>query len=125
MIEVAGADRVISLDLNRAQIQGFFGPRCVCENLESQVILVHDLMNNKLISDLDNLMIISSGADNVYKALSFCDIYNYYNDSQSTVSFLMRDKGKDMKSNELLLVGDVEGYDCLIICNTIETGVIF
>merc|ERR1719384_3000704 len=38
LLEAMGVDRVIAVDLHCGQIQGFFGPRTPCDNLDGSVV---------------------------------------------------------------------------------------
>ena len=38
LLEAMGVDRVVAVDLHCGQIQGFFGPRTPCDNLDGAVV---------------------------------------------------------------------------------------
>lgn len=114
---------MISLDLHAAQIQGFFGPHTPCENLEGQLLFVQALMNDNIIDDLSNIMVVSPDAGGVYRAKTFSEIFNYYNDTEAGLSIIVKQRQKANQIAAMNLVGNVQGYDCLIIDDIIDTAV--
>lgn len=123
MIETMGVDRVMAIDLHAGQIQGFFGPSVPVDNLEAQIIMVEALMNSNYVKDFNNLVIVSPDAGGVYRAKSFAEILS--NRSRSNVGLTMIVKQR-IKANEVAkmeLVGNVKGYDCIIIDDIIDTAV--
>jgi len=40
LLQAMGVDRVVAVDLHCGQIQGFFGPRTPCDNLEAHVVVL-------------------------------------------------------------------------------------
>lgn len=123
MIETMGVDRVMAIDLHAGQIQGFFGPSVPVDNLEAQIIMVEALLKSDYVKDFNNLVIVSPDAGGVYRAKSFAEILS--NRSRSNVGLTMIVKQR-IKANEVAkmeLVGNVKGYDCIIIDDIIDTAV--
>ena len=125
MLETMGVDRVMAIDLHAGQIQGFFGPSVPVDNLEAQIIMVESLLKGSYVSDFNKLVIVSPDAGGVYRAKSFAEILS--NRSRSNVGITMIVKQR-IKANEIAkmeLVGNVNGYDCIIIDDMIDTAVLF
>ena len=63
MIDRAGADRVLTLDLHAGQIQGFFD--IPTDNLFAAPVMVQDMRQN---FDADNLIVVSPDVGGVVRA---------------------------------------------------------
>merc|ERR1719486_1466967 len=51
LLEAMGVDRVVAVDLHCGQIQGFFGPRTPCDNLDGSVVALPYFENVGLKKD--------------------------------------------------------------------------
>ncbi len=113
MIEVAGADRYITLDLHAGQIQGFFSiPGDV---LSAFHILVKYLQN--LHSKLVSPVILTADLGFAKKARDFAARLD------SPMAFIeKRRSGNDAKSQALTIIGDVNGKDVIIVDDEVDTG---
>lgn len=104
-IEMAGADRVITMDLHSPQVQGFFrGPT---DHLLSLPILCEYV---KGLDVLENMVVVSPDAGFAKTARKFADYLH--------VPVAIGDKtrtGHDEKAQILELIGDVEGKNCMIV----------
>ncbi len=104
-IEMAGADRVITMDLHSPQVQGFFrGPT---DHLLSLPILCEYV---KGLDILENMVVVSPDAGFAKTARKFADYLH--------VPVAIGDKtrtGHDEKAQILELIGDVEGKNCMIV----------
>ena len=110
-LEVAGADRVLTLDLHAGQIQGFFNipvdeltafPMLADyfrgENLPSPVVVATDVGGAKRARDV---------AKRLGCELAIVD---------------KRRIGNDEQAEAMTLIGEVEGHDCIIVDDEILTG---
>jgi len=113
MIEVAGADRYITLDLHAGQIQGFFSiPGDV---LSAFHILAKYLQN--LHSKLVSPVILTADLGFAKKARDFAARLD------SPMAFIeKRRSGNDAKSQALTIIGDVKGKDVIIVDDEVDTG---
>lgn len=113
MIEVAGADRYITLDLHAGQIQGFFSiPGDV---LSAFHILAKYLksLHSKLVSPV----ILTADLGFAKKARDFAARLD------SPMAFIeKRRSGNDAKSQALTIIGDVNGKDVIIVDDEVDTG---
>ena len=59
LLQAMGVDRVVAVDLHCGQIQGFFGPRTPCDNLEAHVVVLpyfRDLVRQQIYSRCTRLI---------------------------------------------------------------------
>jgi len=75
LIETAGADRVITMDLHASQIQGFFDI-CV-DNLYAEGLLVNYVKHNIVEKANGNLVVVSPDAGGVKRAKAVADRVRY------------------------------------------------
>ena len=110
LISTAGADRVLALDLHASQIQGFFD--IPVDHLYAAPILIEAIRNQ----NLPNLMLISPDAGGVERARAFA--------KRLKVDLAIMDKRRPEanKAEIMNVIGNVEGYDCVIVDDIIDTA---
>jgi ribose-phosphate pyrophosphokinase len=113
MIEVAGADRYITLDLHAGQIQGFFSiPGDV---LSAFHILVTYLQGIR--SQLTSPVLLTADLGFAKKARDFAAGLD------APMAFIeKRRSGNDSKSKALTIIGDVRDHDVVIVDDEVDTG---
>ncbi len=111
MLERAGANRILSLDLHAAQIQGFFD--VPVDHLFSTPVMIDHFRNN---GDLDKMIVVSPDAGGVERARAFA--------KRLEVPLAIIDKRREQPNvaEVLHIIGDVDGLDCLIIDDLIDTA---
>jgi ribose-phosphate pyrophosphokinase len=112
LLQAAGADRVLAVDLHSPQVQGFF--RIPSDHLTARTILV-DYFKQR--PDLAEHVVVAPDAGEVKDAAGVA--------KQLGVPLAMVDKrryGDDEKARAVHLVGDVRGKRALIIDDEIATG---
>lgn len=111
MLERAGAHRLLTLDLHAAQIQGFFD--IPVDHLFAAPVMIEHFRNN---GDLKRLAVVSPDAGGVERARAFA--------KRLDVPLAIIDKRRDRpnESEVMHIIGDVEGLDCLIIDDLIDTA---
>jgi ribose-phosphate pyrophosphokinase len=112
LFSVAGADRLMSVDLHSGQIQGFFdGP---VDHLVAMPVLVDYLSD---LSDED-LVIVSPDAGRMKVAERYTNLLNadlaYVHKRRS------HDEANTVEAKEI--IGHVEGRTCVLIDDMIDTG---
>jgi len=114
MIEVAGADRYMTLDPHAGQIQGFFSiPGDV---LTSSHLLVEHI-NNNLRNTMVDPVVVSVDLGFAKKGR------NYAADMSMPIAFIeKRRQGNDAKAEALTLIGDVKDRDVIIVDDEVDTG---
>ncbi|MGI6152636.1 MAG: ribose-phosphate diphosphokinase [Christensenellaceae bacterium] len=104
-VELAGADRVITMDLHSPQVQGFF--RIPVDHLLSLPVLCEYV---KGMGIAENLVVVSPDAGFAKTARKYADYLR--------TPVAIGDKtriGHDENAQVLELIGDVEGKNCLIV----------
>jgi len=113
MIEVAGADRYVTLDLHAGQIQGFFS---VPGDVLSAFHILIDYMKSKQ-SEMKSPVVVTADLGFAKKAR------NYAQALQVPMAFIeKRRAGNDSKSQALTLIGDVVDRDVIIVDDEVDTG---
>lgn len=113
LFKAAGADRIMSVDLHAAQIQGFFdGP---VDHLFAMPVLLEHF---RTTLDTSNLTIVSPDMGRVRVA----DIWSDKLSSPLAIIHKRRDPLVPNKVSVHDIVGDVEGRVCLIVDDMIDTG---
>jgi len=103
-LELAGADRIVTMDLHSPQIQGFF--KKPVDHLLAMPILAEYVKN----MELDNLVIVSPDSGFAKEARKFgkhLDLPVAIGDKQR--------EGHDEKAKVIEIVGNVEGKNALIV----------
>jgi len=113
MIEVAGADRYITLDLHAGQIQGFFSiPGDV---LTAFHILIAHMFDLRL--KMKDPVVVAADLGFAKKGRNFAASLD------APIAFVeKRRSGDDARPAALSLIGDVDGRDVIVIDDEIDTG---
>ncbi len=114
MLEVAGADRYMTLDPHAGQVQGFFSiPGDVLT--ASHLLVKH--INENLRSEMTDPVVVSVDLGFAKKGR------NYAADMDMPIAFIeKRRQGNDAKAEALTLIGDVAGRDVIIVDDEVDTG---
>ena len=113
LYKTAGANRLMSIDLHAAQIQGFFdGP---VDHLMALPVLVDYVKKNY---DVSEMTVVSPDAGRVRLA-------DTYSDQLGTPLAIIHKRRDPNKANEVAVgevVGDVNGRVCLLVDDMIDTA---
>ena len=112
MLSVAGADRVVSVDLHSGQIQGFFN--VPFDHLTAAPVLVDYLRTQRS----DDLVVVAPDAGRVKVAERF----SQHLTADLAVVHKRRLRGTANQVEALHVVGDVEGRQCVLIDDMIDTA---
>ena len=104
MIETAGADRVVTMDLHAPQIQGFF--RIPVDNLYALPVLCERIQS----LDLKNAIVVSPDTGFAAQAR----LYAHYLKTSVAIADKER-RGHDETINVLEIIGDVKGKTAIIV----------
>lgn len=113
MIEVAGADRYIMVDLHAGQIQGFF-------NIPGDALTAYHQMTlnlRDLKKDMVNPVVVATDLGFAKRARNIAE--------KLDIPLALIEKrriGNDSKAEALTLVGDVAGRDAILVDDEIDTG---
>jgi ribose-phosphate pyrophosphokinase len=111
LIERAGADRVLTLDLHAGQIQGFFD--IPTDNLFSAPAMVRDIKGR---NDIANLMVVSPDVGGVVRARSLAKRF----DAPLAIVDKRRERPGD--SEVMNIIGEVEGKCCILLDDIVDSG---
>lgn len=108
-ISVAGAGRVVTIDMHAGQIQGFFN--CPVDNLYARPVLL-----KKLSALSGDIVMVSPDAGGVERARSFA--------KKMDASLAVIDKRRDRPNQvaEMHIVGDVAGKTAVLVDDMIDTA---
>ncbi|HEX8992563.1 MAG TPA: ribose-phosphate pyrophosphokinase [Anaerolineales bacterium] len=114
MIEVAGADRYMTLDPHAGQIQGFFSiPGDVLTT--SHILVEH--VKRKLMATLTDPVVVAADLGFAKKGRNFAA------DIDTPIAFVeKRRAANDANAQALSIIGDVKDRDVLIIDDEVDTG---
>ncbi len=113
MLTAAGADRVLTMDLHASQIQGFFD--IPVDNLLGNPIFV-DYYAKKFGSECENMMVVSPDVGSVARARAFAQKLHM------NLAIVDKRRQKANQCEVMNVIGDVEGKDCIIYDDMVDTG---
>ncbi len=110
LIERAGADRVLALDLHAAQIQGFF-------DIQVDHLFVTPVMLDHFKEfPTENLTVVSPDAGGVERARAFAKRL------QAPLAIIDKRRDGPNVAEVMNIIGDVEGRNCLLVDDLIDTA---
>ena len=113
MIEVAGADRYITLDLHAGQIQGFF-------SVPGDVLRGAHVLNpylRKLRPQMQDPVVVTADLGFAKKGRQYARVLD------APMSFIEKRRvANDAKAEALTLIGDVKGKDVVLVDDEVDTG---
>jgi ribose-phosphate pyrophosphokinase len=113
MIEIAGADRYITLDLHAGQIQGFF-------SIPGDVLTTFHMLTdylNQLVPQMVAPVVVTADLGFAKKGRNFAAAIN------APMAFIeKRRAGNDARAQALTLIGDVKGRDVIIVDDEVDTA---
>ena len=110
LLEKAGADRIMALDLHAAQIQGFFD--IPVDHLFFRPVMIDYFKPHST----SNLTVVSPDAGGVERARSVAKRLN------APLEIIDKRREEANVAEVMNVIGDVEGQDCLIVDDLIDTG---
>lgn len=117
LLEQAGADHVISVDLHCGQIQGFFHDIPVDNLIGSKVLVPYFAAK----TDLQNLVIVSPDAGGVTRAKKFILELGDFG-VKAEMAVILKQRAEAGVIETMQLVGSVDGCDALIIDDICDTA---
>ena len=111
LITGAGVNRVITLDLHAAQIQGFFD--IPTDNLYSAPVMTRDIEEHY---DTKNLMIVSPDVGGVARARAIAQRIG------ADLAIVDKRRPRAGVSEVMNIIGDVSGQSCLLIDDIVDSG---
>ena len=112
MITVAGAHRVLSVDLHAGQIQGFFD--IPTDNLFAAPVMAADIQAR---FPTDNLMVVSPDVGGVVRARALAKRLN-----NAPLAIVDKRREKPGESEVMNIIGDVTGRFCILIDDIVDSA---
>jgi ribose-phosphate pyrophosphokinase len=110
LLETAGADRIMALDLHAAQIQGFFD--VPVDHLFFRPVMI-DFLKQRIVPDL---MVVSPDAGGVERARSVAKRLN------AKLAIIDKRREEANVAEVMNVIGNVVGKNCLIVDDLIDTA---
>jgi len=111
MIATGHVDRVLTIDLHSDQVQGFFD--LPVDNVYASGVLIKDV----LACDLDNIMVVSPDVGGVVRARALAKGLG-----EVELAIIDKRRPEPNKSEIMNIIGNVEGRNCILIDDLIDTG---
>lgn len=113
LLTAAGANRVLTMDLHAAQIQGYF-------NIPVDHMLGSPILSNyfveKGLEDCDDVVVVSPDLGSVTRARKFADRLH------APIAIIDKRRPKANVSEIMNIIGDIEGKQCILIDDMIDTA---
>jgi ribose-phosphate pyrophosphokinase len=111
LLSSVGVDRVLTVDLHAEQIQGFFD--VPVDNCFGSPILIEDMKNH----NFENPVVVSPDIGGVVRARAIAKLLD-----DTDIAIIDKRRPRPNVSEVMHLIGDVEGRDCIIVDDMIDTG---
>src|SRR2546430_9676733 len=110
-ISRAGVDRVMTLDLDGQQIQGFFD--IPTDNLYAAPVMVRDIKER---FELGKVMVVSPDVGGVARARGLAKRIN------APLAIVDKRRERAGESEVMNIIGDVAGYTCILVDAIVDSG---
>jgi ribose-phosphate pyrophosphokinase len=111
LITRAGADRVLTVDLHAGQVQGFFD--IPTDNLFAAPVMVSDIKSHR---QLKNVMVVSPDVGGVVRARALAKRID------APLAIVDKRRERAGESEVMNIIGDVEGHNCILIDDIVDSG---
>ena len=113
LITAAGADRVLTMDLHAAQIQGFFD--IPVDNLQGGHLFVKHYVN-KFGKGNENVMVVSPDVGSTARARAFAMKLG------TNMAIVDKRRERANQSEVMNIIGDVSGKTCILLDDIVDTA---
>ena len=110
LLETAGADRILTLDLHAAQIQGFFD--IPVDHLFASPVMIEHFRTGTI----SNLTVVSPDAGGVERARAFAKRLN------APLAIIDKRREQANVAEVMNIIGEVEGRNCVMVDDLIDTA---
>jgi len=110
MLQVAGVDRVLTMDLHADQIQGFFDIQV--DNIYAGPILLGDIWRK----DFQNQIVVSPDIGGVVRARALAK------QLEADLAIIDKRRPRANVSEVMNIIGDVDGRTCIIMDDMVDTA---
>ncbi len=113
LVQEAGINRVLTMDLHAAQIQGFFD--IPVDNLYASPVFALDILK-QFEGSLDDVMVVSPDVGGVGRARELAKRI------EAPLSIVDKRREKHGEVAEMTVIGNVEGKKCIIVDDIVDTA---
>lgn len=113
LLEAAGANRIMTMDLHADQIQGFFD--IPVDHLQSDAIYIPYLQSRSDIN-MENVIFASPDVGGVKRARAYAQVF----DTNLVICDKYREKANEVKG--ITVIGEVEGADVILVDDMVDTA---
>ena len=110
ILQIAGANRIMTLDLHSDQIQGFFNIPV------DNIYVTKAFLNHINRSRYPNQIVVSPDVGGVVRARKFADMFN------GDIAIVDKRRPQAGKSEVMNILGNVKNKTCIIVDDIIESG---
>ena len=110
MMQTAGIDRVLTMDLHADQIQGFFS--IPVDNIYGSPVLLDDIERQ----NYDNLTVVSPDVGGVVRARALAKLLG------DELAIIDKRRPRANEAEIMHIIGDVEGRTCVLIDDMVDTA---
>ncbi|MCY4179294.1 MAG: ribose-phosphate pyrophosphokinase [Litoreibacter sp.] len=112
LIEKAGVERVLTMDLHAAQLQGFFD--LPVDNLYASPVFALDILHH--FKNMKDVMVVSPDVGGVARARELAQRI------KAPLSIVDKRREKPGEVSEMTVIGDVKGKKCIIVDDICDTA---
>jgi len=112
MLQIAGSDRIITVDLHAAQIQGFFD--IPVDHLMGAPLIANYFLQNGLCGD--DVVVVSPDHGGVTRARKLAEIL------KSPLAIIDKRRPRANVAEVMNIIGNIEGKKCVLIDDMIDTA---
>lgn len=112
LITMAGANRVLTLDLHAGQIQGFFD--IPTDNLIAEPVFAKDIIAT--IGDTKEILIVSPDVGGVVRARAIAKRLN------ADLAIIDKRRERAGQSEVMNIIGDVKGKNCILVDDIVDSA---
>ena len=112
LLEAAGANRVITIDLHASQIQGFFS--FPADDLTSIPMMGRYFLNKGL--DMENVVVVSPDHGGATRARNLANILD------TSIAIVDKRRPRPNVCEAQSVIGDVDGKDCIVVDDICDTA---
>lgn len=110
MITVAGANRVLTMDLHADQIQGFFN--IPTDNIYASLVLLGDLWRQ----EIKDLLVVSPDVGGVVRARAMAKHL------EADLAIIDKRRPRPNEAKVMHIIGEVEGRTCVLMDDLVDTA---
>lgn len=113
LLETAGADRVVAMDLHAGQIQGYFN---IPVDHLSAIPYLSNYFEKLVKNSNEDFVVVSPDLGGVTRARTFANRLNL------PIAIIEKRRPKPNVSEVMNIIGDIEGKDCILIDDIVDTA---